>query len=232
MANHQENTPNEYNSKKPYVIVCEGKDDKDFLSAYLKYLAENYAVQNECYNIWTVGGLDNMKKEMRNYKRYANYDDMKAFLFICDADRDADAASRSLTDHIQRTWKILLNRYGDFQEDDDGIKVGFYIMPGVDDAGQLRDGALEDLCLDLLNMKKEPIKTSELMECVNHHIDMVEEKRHCPLKRKHKNRLYLAFSSTDSFLNANFGEAAKWGAFDFSSEKLSRLKDMILRMQE
>lgn len=231
MENNQQDRANEYYIDKPYVIVCEGKDDKGFLESYLDYLSENHTIRKENYNILEVNGLDNMKKEMRNYKRYSNYEYMESFLFICDADKNANAAMASMEDHIQRAWNVVLNRHGEFQQAADGVKVGVYIMPGLDDSGNLRNGTLEDLCLDLLETGKEYKNPLKLTKNIDTYISEVQGIRINPLKWPHKNRLHIALSSMNKCVGAKIGEAARQGVFDFSNGKLSRLKEMILQMQ-
>ena len=231
MDNNQQGKANEYHVDRPYVIICEGIDDKLFIDSYLKYLSSNQLMQYEQYNIMELSGLDNVKKEMKNYKRYSNYEYMKGFLFICDADKNANAAVDSMKDHIQRAWNIVLNGHGDFKRDSNGVSVGLYVMPGMDDNGNLRNGTLEDLCLDLLKLETEYNDAAQLTKDINDYIDKIQEIRIAQLKRIHKTRLHIALSSMNECVGAKIGEAAQRGAFDFSNDKLSRLKGMILSMQ-
>ena len=225
------NAGNTYDIEKPYVIVCEGIDDENFLRMYLKYLSRHGFVNQSEYNIWKVDGLDNMKSEMKNYKKYDGYSYMKSFLFVCDADDDAEAAISSLIDHINRTWHVTLNRHGDFIEDELGVKVGFYIMPGIDETDCYRNGALEDLCMDLLNTDKE-FHTDYLLDEIGSYMERLRRGRKREWKHPHKNRLYLALSSTDSFVGDKLGQAAVKGAFDFSRKALEKLKVKITNMHE
>ena len=222
---------NMYDASKPYVIVCEGIDDENFLRAYLRYLTKQGVINGKEYNIWKVNGIDNMKSEMKNYKKYDGYAYMKSFLFICDGDTNADAASSSLIDHISRNWNINLDSKGDLIEDESGVKVGFYIMPGLGESGTYRNGALEDLCLDVLDTGIE-METYDLIECIREYMDKLEQKRGKGWKRPHKNRLHLALSSTDAFAGDKLGQAAIKGAFDFSGEAMAELRSKIMEMQK
>ena len=189
MGNNQQDNANEYDINKPYVIICEGVDDKLFIEAYLNYLSADKLIKCEQYNTMKLNGLDNIKKEMKNYKRYNNYEYMESFLFICDADKNADAAVDSMKDHIQRTWNVVLDGHGDFKRDSNGVSVGLYVMPGIDDNGKLLSGTLEDLCLDLLKTEKEYNDTAQLTKDINDYIDKIQEIRTVQLKRIHKSRL-------------------------------------------
>lgn len=231
MENNQQNKTNEYDMDKPYVIICEGVDDKLFIEAYLKYLSADKLIRCEQYNTMKLNGLDNIKKEMKNYKRYSNYEYMESFLFICDADKNADAAVDSMKDHIQRTWNVVLNGHGDFKRDSNGVSIGLYVMPGMDDNGNLRNGTLEDLCLELLKTEKEYNNPTQLTKDINDYIDKIQEIRISKLKQIHKSRLHIALSSMNECIGAKIGEAAQREAFDFSNDRLSQLKDMILFMR-
>ena len=222
---------NMYYASKPYVIVCEGIDDENFLRSYLRYLTKQGVIDANKYNIWKVNDIDNMKSEMKNYKKYDGYTYMKSFLFICDGDTNADAASSSLIDHIGRNWNVNLDSKGNFLEDESGVRVGFYIMPGPGESGTYRDGALENLCLDLLNTDIE-LETDELLECISEYMDRLEQKRGKGWKCPHKNRLQLALSSTDAFVGDKLGQAAVKGAFDFSGDAMTELKAKIIDMQK
>lgn len=219
-------------SEKPLVIICEGEDDFQFIHKYLEHLSMSNNIDVNKFNIIQVNGVTNLKNFIRTCKMYSDYAYMKSFLFIRDADDNARAAISSLQDHIQRTWNVNLDSLGNFQSssNDDGTKVGFFIMPGLDENNEYRNGTLEDLCLDILSVQEGNITYNDIIEKVDCHIKNMIEKRNKSFKHAPKNRLHLCFSSTDKFVGDKIGSAAKKKAFNFDSSKLTRLRAMILEM--
>ena len=221
-----------FKSEYPYVIVCEGKDEYSFLIAYLTHLEQNEKERFvDCHNVVDFGGINDINKLLNDIKQFPKYDDMKGFFIVRDAEGDANAAIKSLQSQIKNTWDIDIDNTGTIQTTDDGIKVGFFLLPGFDEQGNFINGTLEDLCLDIICDIDEPISANNLLQCSDEYIDCITKKRGKSMKWLHKNRLHMYFSSTDKFVGDKLGEAAKKGAFDLSSPRLSRLKEMIFQMQ-
>ena len=221
-----------FDQECPFVVVCEGKDDQRFIKEYLKYLSRQGCIDCKMYKIIKADGVDNIKKDMKNFKLYENYDEMKGFLFISDADKDGNAAADSFIDHIGRNWDVKLSREKNMGKDSLGVNIGFYIFPGKDTSDNYLNGALEDLCVNLLCIEEGTLGLSSLRSSIDSFMDEIVRKRDAPFKSEHKNRLYLFLSSTDKAVGKKIGQAAKVGAFDFSSPKLAQLKKLILQMQE
>ena len=221
-----------FKSEYPYVIVCEGMDEYSFLIAYLTYLEKNEKERFvDCHNVVDFGGINDMNKLLNDIKQLPKYDDMKGFLIVRDAEGKADDAVKSLQLQIKKTWNIDIDDTGTLQTTNDGIKIGFFLLPGFDEQGNFINGTLEDLCLDIIGDIDEPLSASNLLQYTDEYIDCIIKKRGQSMKWLHKNRLHMYFSSTDKFVGDKLGEAAKKGAFDFSGSKLSHLKEMIFQMQ-
>ena len=213
----------------PYVIVCEGMDEYSFLLSYLKHLEKNEQERFiDCHNVVDFGGINDMNKLLNDIKQLPKYDEMKAFLIVRDAERDADAAVKSLQLQIKRTWNVDIDNTGAIQTTDDGMKVGFFLLPGFDEQGNFLNGTLEDLCLGIID---DSLNENSILQCVDKYMCDIEQRRDKPWIWPHKNRLHLYFSSTDEFVGDKLGEATKKGAFDLSSPRLSHLKEMIFQMQ-
>ena len=219
-----------FESQKPLVIICEGKDDQIFLNYFIKHLEIDNDLGIDDYNIIPVNGLGNLQEFTKKCKEYSNYNYVKSLLFIRDADNDAERAVKSIQNHIATIWNVNLDYIGDFQTDKDNVKIGFFIMPGLNENKIFRNGTLEDLCTDILNIEEKSINSSDIIFQVNNYIKNIENLRTKNFKTPHKNRLHLCFSSTDKFVGSKIGEAAKKGAFNFHSDKLDRLKELILKM--
>ena len=172
-------------------------------------------------------------KLLNNIKSLPKYDEMKAFLIVRDAERDASASVKSLQLQIKKTWGIDIDNAGTIQTTDDGIKVGFFLLPGFDEQGHFLNGTLEDLCWGIIDDSYDSrLRENSLLQFVDKYMLDIEQRRDKPWIWPHKNRLHLYFSSTDEFVGDKLGEAANEGAFDLSSPRLSHLKEMIFQMQD
>ena len=216
----------------PYVIVCEGMDEYSFLIAYLTYLEQNEKEKFvDCHNVVDFGGINDMNKLLNNIKNLPRYDEMKSFLIVRDAERDANAAVKSLQLQIKKTWDIDIDDTGAIQTTDDGVKVGFFLLPGFDEQGHFLNGTLEDLCWGIIDDSHDSLNDNSLLQFIDKYMCDIAQRRDKPWIWPHKNRLHLYFSSTDEFVGDKLGEAANEGAFDLSSPRLSHLKEMIFQMQ-
>ncbi|MBQ1510043.1 MAG: hypothetical protein IIZ54_04000 [Selenomonadaceae bacterium] len=221
-----------FNPQYPYTIVCEGVDEYYFLIAYRDYLERNEREKFvDCHNVVDFGGINDINKLLNDIKNLPKYDEMKGFLIVRDAERDANSAVQSMQMQINRTWGVNIDATGAIKTTADDMKVGFFLLPGFNEQGNFADGTLEDLCLDIICDSSDPISAKDLLKCTDEYIDCVTEKRKKNLIWVHKNRLHSYLSATDKFVGDKLGEAAQKGAFDFSSKKLAPLKEMIFQMQ-
>ena len=222
---NQQSKPQIFEIQKPYVIICEGNDDSLFLNEYLRYLDKYKIINQNTFNIIKANGVTNIAKEMKNYKNYQNYDYMKGFLFVRDADNTPTNAVDSMIGNIRDVWGVTLNKSGDFKKDSDGIKIGFFIFPGLDDSGNYRKGTLEDFCVEVFNLTG--ISNRFILSSVEDYMKKLSE-TNITFKTPHKNRLHLCLDSTNDFLGDKIGEAAKKHAFDFNSNIFSTLRARII----
>ena len=224
--------PVRYMSDKPHVIFCEGADERYFLIEYLKHLKNRELSFQDCCNVIDLGGISEMGKQFANIPNYPQYDDMESFLFVRDAEQDASAAVASLKNGIKKIWDIEIPDNGTPQMTEDGVKVGFFLFPGFDTlTGSFRNGTLEDMCLDMLRID-DKISTQQLRSLVQDYINRLEVARGCAMKWQHKNTLHLCLDSTDKYVGAKIGEAAKYNAFDLEHASIQQLHDVILAMQK
>ena len=217
---------------QPYVIICEGKDEKKFLINYLKYLKKTNDSFQDCHRIIDFGGIDDVRQGLQNIKSIRHYGKMKSFLIIRDAEKDAIGAIDSVVSVIKKVWGVDLGHDGGIQQDDTGVKIGFFLFPGMGDDGKFRNGTLEDLCVDLLRDFEEPISAKDLLTLTDDYLRNITKCRKKEMVRHHKNRIHVFFSGTDKFVGSKIGEAADMGAFDFSSTKLLRLQKLVLETQD
>lgn len=219
-----------FDKDKPYAIVCEGSDDHEFLDKYLSFLAKTDIIDYQLYQIIETNGVNNMTRGMKLYPRYSNYNCIKSFLFVRDADKNAQSAIDSMRFNISDVWQVMLDKSGNIQQSPDGLNIGFFIFPGFDESGNYRDGTLEDLCVDILRMEPESMKTISSLVAV--HMEQVVSQTQTKFKTPHKNRLHLIFGSTNDFVGSKIKDVANKHAFDFASATLDTLKGRIISMSQ
>lgn len=224
-VNNQNPKPQTFEIEKPYVIVCEGNDDLLFLGCYLHFLDKTELIEEKKFKIIKTDGVDNIPKNMKLFKNYDHYEDMKGFLFIRDADNNPAGAVDSMIGNIRDVWGVNLERTGNFKMDAENVKLGFFIFPGLDNFGNFRKGTLEDLCTETF----KPVigNNHNILDLVKEHMDKLKDIG-IHFKTPHKNQLHLCLDSTNDFLGDKIGESAKKHAFDFSSDKFSILKERII----
>ena len=102
-----------FNPQYPYTIVCEGVDEYYFLIAYLDYLERNEREKFvDCHNVVDFGGINDINKLLNDIKNLPKYDEMKGFLIVRDAERDANSAVQSMQMQINRTWGVNIDDVG------------------------------------------------------------------------------------------------------------------------
>ena len=213
----------------PYVILCEGRDEEQFLRYYIEYLVAKEVVP-DLFNIIDLGGNEDMRKTMPLFSSLDCFDQMKGFLVVRDAETNAAGAVQSVQNTMSTSFDISIPIDGTFVENQDGMRFGFVLLPGKKADGTFYDGTLEDLCCKILALPYDKDFGLDLLEMVNFYVKRVEEKRKYPFRTIHKNRLHAYLSGTDDFVGLKIGEAARAKCFDFSSDALDFLKDALVQL--
>lgn len=219
--------------KIPHVILCEGRDEELFLRYYIEYLVERQIVP-DTFNIINLGGNEDLRDELRKFPSsipfFDNYDRMRGFLIVRDAESDANGAAQSLQHHMNEAFGIDIQLNGQFVKNPDGIRFGFVLLPGKNTEGDFCDGTLEDLCCHILKENPNEFSGESLLTLSNSYLETVEHERGISLRTTHKNKLHAYFSGTDRFVGMKLGEAARAKCFDFSSPSLDFLKEALIEL--
>jgi hypothetical protein len=206
--------------KKQALLLVEGKDEINFFSALL----------DECQipevQIIEVGGKDKFKLEFPALLNLEGFSNVKSYAIIRDADNDANATLSSIQSLLSRHHQPVPNDCGEFA-DNNGIRVGIYIVPG-----NKTEGMLENLCLDT-------VKNNPVLQCVDQYLSCLEENlnsgvvgfdkeqgKHYFPKNRAKARMH-AFLAGQNKLVPSLGLAAKKGYFNLRSEVLSELRRFL-----
>ena len=139
------------------------------------------------------------------------FSDVKVLAIIRDADNDANAAFKSISNILRKEGLKPATKVTQFS---DGIpKIGIFIMPGNSDAGML-----EDLCL-------KTVENNPAMDCVRPFGNCISELEESPnniVKAKAQ-----AFLAAMPELANSIGVGAQKGYWNFKSEELTDLKSFI-----
>lgn len=89
---------------------------------------------------------------------------------------------------------------------------------------------MEDLCVKLLYNVPNEAAQEVILDRSQQFLKNIAAIRQCEFRRKHKNLLHTYFSATDKFVDKKIGEAAKAGAFNWSSPELNELRRFLSKL--
>ena len=207
----------------PYLLLCEGRDEKEFLIAYLN----NYLIPSnpkfDDIQIVDFKGINQLTKKLRALEATENFDIVKGIAVIRDAETDSTGAQQSIASSLGACG-ISSDLFS---------SNPYYLFPYKDIDGNWRNGTLEDLCVDIVadNIDNE-VPARDLLPCCNDFLETIKNVRGSEFPRKHKNLLHTYFSATNKFVDLKTGEAAKAGAFNWRHQKLNDLKEFLLVLAE
>lgn len=213
----------------PYVILCEGVDEKFFLIQYIDYLVKQRIVPDS-YNVIDMGGNEELRKNMPIISKLAHYQEMKGFLVLRDAEIDAKAATISVRQSMLQAFSVSIPEDDTFVKNKEGILFGYTLLPGWNIDKTYRNGTLEDLCWDIMKDKKGELSRETLKGLSADYVSQAVSLRNRNFRTLHKNKLHAYLSGTDSFVGMKIGEAAQAGCFDFSHTALDFLQEALLRL--
>lgn len=210
--------------EKRHLILCEGRDELFFLIAYLNSTHLSATPEfSEDIQVLDFGGNSDLLEQLKVLKVTPGFDEVKTLLIVRDAERDANAAIRQIRTALEKNaftapdgphWWVK-------DEENNGIHIGFLLFPGCDEAPMA--GTLEDLCAFIL---KEPAPP-KLLEVVDRFLDQLKTERGRDFVHRFKTRLHTCLAVSDKYVGMKIGEAAKAGAFDWSDERLTPLREFI-----
>lgn len=187
------------------IIVVEGQDEVYFLDALLR----NMKITD--MEVREVGGKQQFKDKLPALVRMSGFSDVEVLAIIRDADNNAAAAFKSISNILKKEGLKPATEVTQFSEG--SPKIGIFIMPGNSDAGML-----EDLCL-------KTVENHPAMDCVQLFANCISELEEAPNNIvKAKAQAFLAAMPKD--VNS-VGVGAQKGYWNFNSEELNDLKSFI-----
>jgi len=195
--------------EKENVLAVEGKDEYNFFEALLKH------EKLENIQIIDIGGKDKFKLQ---FSLFANsegfYKRLKRIGFVRDAeDNEADSAFQSICSVLDEC-KLPLPEKQKVIVNNNGVKLGVFIMPNNE-----HKGMLEDLCIQSV---KQDSLTKYVDNFVNsYRVDITDN-------RYNFSKAYmLAFLSTRVPIVHTLGIAALNDVWNFNSPCFDEIKNFL-----
>lgn len=209
---------------KKHLILCEGRDAKNFLIRYLN----SPALQDDPFfshdiEVFNFGGNEELRSYLAPFKLITGFSDVISLLVIRDAEQDVQKAVHQVQSAFCANGLEVPAVQGQWAN---GVpKTCFLLFPAFGTVS--RAGTLEDLCVTILNDAAAETPIEEVDAFVKH----LEQDREQTFSHLHKTRLHTYFSVNNKFVSMKVGEAAKAGAFDWSHPNLEPLKKCLSEMK-
>lgn len=211
--------------EKPNLIICEGLDMKLFIIQCLTFLKGENPVFDE-FQAMDAQGNSNIPKFIEMLELLSNFEIVKSIIIVRDAEDDASGASDSLKNTLSKCGYSIPEKANSIARANGKLKkisVAYIILPDVKTG--LKNGTLEDLCMKILsdgNGANEIAQQAQLaVDSLNSSVNY---------KRKHKNLLHTYLSLTNEYVSMKIGESAQAGAYDFTSDDINAIKELMIKI--
>lgn len=208
---------------KPYIILCEGKDAMLFLIRFLESKDLGYDARfANGIQVLDFGGNENLPAFLKSFKNMEGFDKISSLLIVRDAERDAKKAQTDIKGALKNACLSVPESCNIWVNDEtEDMRISYTLFPNC--SGSAKNGTLEDLCWSILSEENIVI----IKEQITQFIDQLKLKQLRDFPRQFKSRLHTYFSVTDEYVSMKIGEAAAANAFDWSSNCLQPLKQLI-----
>lgn len=207
---------------KPFLILCEGKDEENFIIPFLnsKALAYDPRFSNDIQT-FDFGGIDDLTVFIGNLSRMEGFETVRHILVLRDAETDVNKAVNMVQEAFRANDLPVPEQAHRWKKETNKTDTAFTLLPACNTDPM--SGALEDLCWDILTDKH----AIEMRKDVMGFIDGIKKSYGTITTHEHKSRLHTYFSVNEAYISLKIGEAAKAGAFNWESERLNGLKELI-----
>ena len=212
--------------KKEKLILCEGRDEENFLIAWLNSdeLSNEPGFSNEI-QVLNFEGNSDLSRQLEKYKKMDGFDSLTHLMIIRDAEQDLDGAVKSIQSALSNNgFQVPEESCKWIYDNENDLYIGFLLFPACDKNPTA--GTLEDLCLKILAKSD----ASACMEEVNIFLERLEKEHGKNFSHKFKTQLHAYFAVSDDYVGMKIGEAAGAKAFNWSSSELEPLKNFVRNM--
>ena len=205
---------------KSNLILCEGRDEQEFLIQYLNSTAlSNTPEFSNDIQVIDFGGNSELTKKLAILKNMDNFDKLTSLLIIRDAETSAESACREIQRALRENGFSVPK--GPHCWEGELLKVGFVLFPTC--GSILQNGTLEDLCLSILSDQS----ADESLEEIDLFLARLKKRCQRSFPRIFKAKLHTYFSVHNDYVSLKIGEAAAAGAFDWDNITLEPLRNFI-----
>lgn len=206
-----------------HLILCEGKDEFNFLIYYLNSEAlSDHPEYSQSIQVEDFGGNEELSTKLVLWTKAPGFEHLKTLLIIRDAEQNAELAVNSIVSAFQKAGLPTPLQPHQFALSE-SLKTGFLMFPAC--SSELVNGTLEDLCLSILRENE-----SVILDRVDSFLSELEGQSIRTFPRRFKAQLHTYLSVTDKFVSLKVGEAAKAGAFNWNSPSLDSIKSFLAEM--
>lgn len=196
--------PIEFKSDK--LILVEGKDEVNFFKALLKKIG----IESDVYDY--EGKRNFNKKKFGAIKNSPGFENVKSLVLTMDADNSVENTYECIKNVLGENETVCPANLNEFVEDN-GIKVGVYIMPDCENQGML-----EDLCLKSVE-EEDLLRCAEgFLKCVDSSVSDEEKPKNVS---KAKAQTFLAGKKE---IVKSVGLGAQKDYWNFDHECMSKIK--------
>lgn len=199
--------------QKNKLLLVEGADAFHFFLAALRI----YKLQ-ENIQILDFGGIDDLSSFLTLLKAMDGFENVETICIARDAETNYQSAIKSIQSILITNFKKSPNK--PFEYITEPIKLAFMLFPGFDSSKNLKNGTLEELCLETIDNERKDKAINFVLELHN------EEK----FKYLHKTKLHSYLSITDKYVGSKIGEASNYGAWNWNHESLIPYKEILEKM--
>ncbi|MDV6250154.1 DUF3226 domain-containing protein [Vibrio sp. EA2] len=193
------------------IMIVEGDDEFSFFKTFCQ---KKNIPEFECIK---VGGKSEIKPTLRLIKNRRDFDDIETIIIVQDADASHQATIQSLQATLRNLDLPVPDDHLKFSEDN-GLKVGFYVMPGDGSAGMLED-------LLLQSVEDNPVKL-EAEKYIEQLLQLAQTETIVAPRNLPKARLHAYLSGLERH-KKNIGLATKASCFNLDSHHLKPLSDFL-----
>lgn len=195
------------------LILVEGRDEVNFFNKLIEKLGLSAQVEDIC-------GKDVFPTEngFKAITKLEGFENVKSIAVIRDADsgeKAAHSAFQSVKTVLERNSVVCPSAPGEFIENN-GLKVGIFIMPDCEN-----EGMLEDLCLKSVENDSVFKCAEKFLDCVN--TSAKEEEKPKNLS-KAKAQTFLAGKKE---VASSTGVGAQKGYWNFDHECMNKIKAFL-----
>jgi hypothetical protein len=201
------------------LLLAEGGDDYYFCRAACQTLGVDDV------QVLDFGGIDNLRAYLKALILLPGFEIVETIVIARDAEQSAVGAVLSVKGAISNAGLDV--PANPFEFSCGKPRVAFMLFPGYASHGQegkkeLREGALEDLCMEIA-------KDVSTFKCVDDYIQCLrsvgQEIRHL-----HKIRIHAYLAGIDRLSGLKIGEAARAGAWDLQNPDFDQFRQIITNM--